>query len=88
MADLNIEEEENEDMVFDGDVEEEVNKYDLCLILRYLTEKNINTRTMKKKMAYIWKPTMGMNIKEIDPGIFLLQFYHKEDMVWVLHGGP
>ncbi|XP_017256434.1 uncharacterized protein LOC108225991 [Daucus carota subsp. sativus] len=88
MADLNIEEEENEDFVFDGDVEEEVNKYELCLIGRYLTEKNINTRAMKTKMADIWKPAMGMTIKEIDPGIFLLQFYHKEDMLWVLNGGP
>lgn len=31
---------------------------------------------------------MGINIKEIESGIFLFQFYYKEDMQWVLNGGP
>lgn len=88
MADMNIEDEENEGFVFEGDVEEEVNKYELCLIGRFLTEKSINTRAMKTKMADIWKPTMGINIKELEQGIYLFQFYHKEDMIWVQNGGP
>ena len=82
LADLDIAEEENEDFTF------EVNKYELCLVGRYLTEKNINMRAMMTKMANVCKPTMGINIKEIDPGIFLFQFYHREDMLWVLNGGP
>ena len=40
------------------------------------------------KMADVWKPTMGINNKEIDPGIFLFQFYHREDLLWVCNGGP
>lgn len=86
--DLNIEEKENEDLIFEGDIEEEVNKCDLCLVGRFLTEKNINTRAMKTKLADVWKPTMGINIKELEMGIFLFQFYHKEDKMWVLNGGP
>lgn len=43
---------------------------------------------MKTKMAYVWKPTMGINIKELEMGIFLFQFYHKEDKLWVMNGGP
>ena len=88
MADMNIEEEENEGFLFEGDIEEEVNKYDLCLIGRFLTEKNINTRSMKTKMADLWKPTMGINIKELEQGVYLFQFYHREDMFWVQNGGP
>lgn len=53
LADLDIAEEENEDFTF------EVNKYELCLVGRYLTEKNINMRAMMTKMANVWKPTMG-----------------------------
>lgn len=53
MAIMNIDEEENEDFVFEGDVEEEVNKYEMCLVGRFLTEKNINTKAMKTKMADI-----------------------------------
>lgn len=30
---------------------------------------------------------MGINIKELETRIFLFQFYHKEDMNWVLNGG-
>lgn len=43
---------------------------------------------MKSKLADIWCPAMGINIKDIDQGLFLFQFYHKEDMYWVLWGGP
>ena len=38
MANLGIEEEENEGFVFDGDIDEDVNKYELCLVGRLLTE--------------------------------------------------
>lgn len=31
---------------------------------------------------------MGINIKDLKPGIFLFQFYHKDDMNWVLSNGP
>lgn len=81
MADLNIDEEENEEFAFKGDVEEEVNKYELCLIGRFRMEKNINTRAMKTKMADVWKSAMGINIKEIETCIYLFQFYHKKDML-------
>lgn len=88
MAELDIEEEENAAFVFEGEVEEEVNKYELCLVGRFLTDRSVNVRAMKSKMADIWRPAMGINIKEIEQGIFLFQFYHREDMAWVLKGGP
>lgn len=34
MAELDIEDEENEDFTFDDDVEEQVNKYEMCLVGR------------------------------------------------------
>lgn len=43
---------------------------------------------MKSKLADIWKPAMGVTIKEIDPGIYLFQFYHIKDLKWVMNGGP
>lgn len=30
---------------------------------------------------------MSINIKEIEQGIYLFQFYHKEDLLWVMKGG-
>ncbi|XP_074374343.1 uncharacterized protein LOC141714738 [Apium graveolens] len=87
MAGLDIDEEENTAFAFDGDVEEETTKYELCAVGRFLTERNVSVRAMKSKLADVWKPAMGINIKELEPGIFLFQFYHKEDLGWVLKGG-
>lgn len=66
--------------MFDGDMEEVQDMYELCLEGRFLTEKNLNIRATKTKLADVWKPTMGINIKELTTGIFLFQFYHKEDL--------
>lgn len=88
MASLDIEEEENESFVLEEDVEEGSNRYELCLVGRFLTEKTINLRAMKTKMADVWKPAMGISIKELEQGIYLFQFFHKEDMQWVAKGGP
>lgn len=78
MANLNIDEEENEELIFEGDIEEKVDRYDLCLVRRFLTEKNINTRAMKKKMADVWKSTMEINIKEIESRVFYFNFTTKK----------
>lgn len=32
LENLNVDEEEIEDLIFDGDIEEEIGKYDLCLV--------------------------------------------------------
>lgn len=88
MAGIGIEDEENEELVFDEEVEEGVNKFELCLVGRFLTEKNINSRAMKSKLADIWKPARGISIKELKTGFFLFQFYHADDMKWVINGGP
>lgn len=88
MAELDIENEENEELVFEEGSEEEVNRFELCLVGRFLTEKNINVRAMKSKLADLWKPAMGISVKDLKPGLFLFQFYHKDDMNWVLNNGP
>lgn len=88
MSGLNIDDEENEQLMFDEGVEEDSNKFDLCLEGRFLTEKGINNRAMKSKLADVWRPAKGINIKDLKPGIFLFQFYHADDMAWVTNGGP
>lgn len=61
MAELDIEKEENEELVFDEGVEEKSNKFDLYLVRRYLMEKSINTRAIKSKMGDIRRPAMGIH---------------------------
>lgn len=88
LAGINIEDEENEELIFDDDLVEDSNKFELCLVGRFATEKGINTRAMKTKLADVWRPVRGISIKDLKPGIFLFQFYHVEDLQWVLNGGP
>lgn len=88
MAELDIELEENGNFEFEEDVVEVTDKFELCLVGRFLTEKNLNIRAMKTRLADIWKPAMGINIKEIETGIFLFQFFHEKDLQWVMEGGP
>lgn len=87
LASLDIEGEKNTELVFDANVEE-INKYELCLVGKFLSEKSINDRAMKCKLANVWKPAMGITIKELESGIYLFQFYHIQDLNWVLNGGP
>lgn len=88
LAGINIEDEENEELIFDDELVEDSNKFELCLVGRFVTEKSINTRAMKTKLADVWRPARGISIKDLKLGIFLFQFYHVEDLQWVLNGGP
>lgn len=88
MADMDIENEENEELIIDEGIDEGVNRFELCLVGSFLTEKSINARVMKTKMADIWRPAMGITIKDLKPGVFLFQFYHIDDLQWVVNGGP
>lgn len=88
IAELDISNEENEEWMFDEEAEETGNRFELCLVGSFLTEKSLNVRVMKSKMADIWKPAMGINIKTLRPGLYLFQFYHKDDMMWMMNNGP
>lgn len=88
MASMGIEDEENSELVFDEEAEDQSNKFETCLVGRFLTEKGLNFRVMKSKIADIWRPARGMTVKDLKPGLFLFQFYHIDDMEWVLNGGP
>lgn len=64
MTDLDISNEENEELVFDEEFEEKSNRFELCLVGRLLSEKNLNIRAMKSKLADLWRPAMGISIKK------------------------
>lgn len=67
MADLDITNVENEELVFDEEFEETGNRFELCLVGKFLTEKNLNIRAMKSKLADVWRPAMGISIKTLTP---------------------
>lgn len=88
MAGMGIEDAENSQLFFDEEAEEVTNKFDTCLVGRFLTEKGLNVRAMKSKMADIWRPARGISVKDLKPGVYLFQFFHLDDMEWAMNGGP
>lgn len=87
MTDLDIANEEKEELVFDDDLDEVSNRFELCLVGRFLTEKSINVCVMKSKLADVWKPAMRINIKVLKLRLYIFQFYHKDDMNWMMTNG-
>jgi hypothetical protein len=46
------------------------------LVRRFLTNRPIRVIMMISKMGDIWQPGKGMNIKEIQLGVFVFRFFH------------
>ncbi|MCH99831.1 hypothetical protein A2U01_0020846 [Trifolium medium] len=80
-------EEEGFSFEFDEEGEEQVD-FQWCLVGRFLCDKPIHFKSMKIRMADLWRPVRGVNIKEAKPGIFLFSFAHPLDMEEVLKGAP
>lgn len=77
MVELDIEHEENEELINDTGVKEEINIFELCLVGRFLRKKNISVLAMKSKLADIWKPALGISIKDLNQGYFYFNFTKK-----------
>ena len=57
----------------------QIEKFDLC-VGRFLTDRTINFMAMRNRLANIWRPGKGVNIKELGNGYYLFQFYHIVDL--------
>ncbi|XP_019160472.1 PREDICTED: uncharacterized protein LOC109157046 [Ipomoea nil] len=83
---------DDEDAVFEpnetaNDVEATTTKPTWRLVGRFLTTKIIKLEFMSQVIASVWQPVMGVQVAEIQPGLFLFVFYHEMDMQLVLDGG-
>ncbi|KAJ8758931.1 hypothetical protein K2173_002710 [Erythroxylum novogranatense] len=79
---------EEEGVVFDaGDIEGVID-FRWSLVGSFLTQKPIHMQSMKDTLASLWRPVMGVYIKDIDPNRFIFQFFHERDMQRVLDDGP
>uniref|UniRef100_A0A803P0Y7 Reverse transcriptase domain-containing protein n=1 Tax=Cannabis sativa TaxID=3483 RepID=A0A803P0Y7_CANSA len=88
-ATLNIDDEDNEGLLFEAGVDE-LQEIDgrWLLVGRFLTNKSIDFQAMQNKMATLWQPGRGLYVKELDPNLFLFQFYHEVDIERVIEGSP
>ncbi|XP_060969744.1 uncharacterized protein LOC133036971 [Cannabis sativa] len=59
-----------------------------CLVGKLLTGRVSDFNVFQNMMAFLWKPGMGMYVKELNPNLFLFQFYHEIDIQLVIDGSP
>uniref|UniRef100_A0A803NVA0 CCHC-type domain-containing protein n=1 Tax=Cannabis sativa TaxID=3483 RepID=A0A803NVA0_CANSA len=59
-----------------------------CLVGKLLTGRVSDFNVFQNMMAFLWQPGMGMYVKELNPNLFLFQFYHEIDIQRVIDGSP
>ena len=63
-------------------------KYELCLVGRFLIDHSINYNSMQNRMMDLWRPVKGIMIKDIGDSLFMFHFYHIVDLQRIFEGGP
>lgn len=87
MEDLSLFDDEEKELLFDVvKGSSSGTDYKLCLVGRFLTNHNINFNIMQHRMASVWCPGKGINIKDIGSHLFLFQFFHIVDLKRVIEG--
>uniref|UniRef100_A0A803PEK6 Reverse transcriptase domain-containing protein n=1 Tax=Cannabis sativa TaxID=3483 RepID=A0A803PEK6_CANSA len=88
-ASITLEEEETGGLQYgvnDDDLSEIDDRW--CLVGRFITDREIDFLAMQHKMASLWRPGRGLYVKELEPNLYLFQFYHEVDIGRVIEGSP
>lgn len=94
MNNITLEEEEEDNLALDlsasNEGEQILNSFNtkLCVVARFLSEGYVDFSAMQQTMAALWKPGMGVYMKELEANLFLFQFYHEVDVKRVMEGCP
>uniref|UniRef100_A0A803PRW0 Reverse transcriptase domain-containing protein n=1 Tax=Cannabis sativa TaxID=3483 RepID=A0A803PRW0_CANSA len=89
LSGIAIEEDDEEGLLFDN-VSDDLSEIDdrWLLVGRFLTNRPIDFQAMQNKIATLWQPGRGLYVKELEPNLFLFQFYHEVDIERVIEGSP
>ncbi|XP_019179721.1 PREDICTED: uncharacterized protein LOC109174935 [Ipomoea nil] len=55
---------------------------------RLVTDKPVRFAYFQDTMAGVWRPAVGVNMRELQPRKFLFRFYHDGDLTRILNDGP
>lgn len=58
----------------------------LCVVARFLSKGQMDFPAMQQTMAVLWKPGKGVYINNLEPYLFLFQFFHEVDVKRVMEG--
>ncbi|XP_031127534.1 uncharacterized protein LOC116029627 [Ipomoea triloba] len=90
-ADLTLADVDDEDMsmhvpnVTVGDSDDDVGYY---AVGRLITDRNIKFPFFQDTMATVWRPTMGVTMRQLPTKRYLIRFYHEGDLNRVMNEGP
>lgn len=86
LADLD---DEDEAMQIQGvAVNQQTNDLNYCVVGRLVTDRPIKFPFFKDTIPSVWRPAMGVSFREIQPKLYLFQFYHEADVRRILMDGP
>jgi hypothetical protein len=89
IGNLCLNDEEEEELEIDLNEEEIREKQQsFNLVGRFLTNRPIRVNMMMSKLGDIWQPGKGMNIEEVQPGLFVFRLFHQLDVQHILKQGP
>ncbi|MBA0562583.1 hypothetical protein Golob_007615 [Gossypium lobatum] len=88
LANLSLEEEEDEGMQFEAEARPQKSPYDLCLVGCCLATSVVHSTTMKNTMANLWHPLGGIQISNLGEKRYLFRFFYEVDVEQVMSGTP
>ena len=50
-----------------------------CIVVKVLTQRNVNVEALKKNMRMLWKPNKGLQFSEIEDNLYLAEFGDSHD---------
>ncbi|KAK5842158.1 hypothetical protein PVK06_004487 [Gossypium arboreum] len=80
LANLNLDEEEDEGLQFATEEGPQEPLYDLCLFGCVLTESVVNFLAMKNTMANLWHLLGGIQISKLGEKRYLFRFFYEVDL--------
>lgn len=88
MANLDITNEENEELIFDEEIEDNVDRFEICLVggRRILYGEKFKCSSDEVKISIHMEAIDGNKHRDTNT-LYLFRFYHKDDMTWMLNNG-
>ncbi|MBA0707711.1 hypothetical protein Golax_019739, partial [Gossypium laxum] len=82
MAELCLDDEEEEVLQFGVEPILQKSGYDLCLVRYCLTISVVHFLAMKNTMDNLWHPLGGIKISDLGEKRYLFHFFHEVDVEW------
>ncbi|CAN0884621.1 hypothetical protein LINGRAHAP2_LOCUS14902 [Linum grandiflorum] len=62
--------------------------YELCVVGTFLTKWGMNLQAIRRVLPSVWEPGRGVEVDELEGGLYLFRFEHQLDVRKVMDKGP